>query len=56
MVLPPNNLGDLLATDLRDMLQSNYSGITAGQIQFEPKVQYKPTTRDRRACGPPSFL
>jgi hypothetical protein len=26
--LPPNNLGDLLATDLRDMFQINYNGIS----------------------------
>src|SRR5262249_13661838 len=25
--LPPNNLGDLFATDLRDMFQPNYNGI-----------------------------
>ena len=30
--LPPNNLGDLLATDLRDMFQATYNGITASQV------------------------
>jgi len=28
--MPPNNYGDLLATDLRDMFQSNYNGIALG--------------------------
>ena len=28
--LPPNNYGDLLATDLRDMFQSTYNGIMLG--------------------------
>jgi YVTN family beta-propeller protein len=28
--LPPNNYGDLLATDLRDMFQASYNGITLG--------------------------
>ena len=27
MGMPPNNYGDLLATDLRDMFQSTYNGI-----------------------------
>jgi len=56
MGLPPNNLGDLLATDLRDMFQSNYNGITAGQIQFEPKVQYKPTEEGKRVWALASQL
>ncbi len=30
MGLPPNNYGDLLATDLRDMFQSTYNGIHLG--------------------------
>ena len=30
--LPPNNLGDLFATDMRDMFQPTYNGITAGSI------------------------
>jgi YVTN family beta-propeller protein len=30
--LPPNNLGDLFATDLRDMFQSTYNGIGNGNI------------------------
>ena len=32
--LPPNNLGDMFATDLRDMFQPTYNGITAGSITF----------------------
>jgi YVTN family beta-propeller protein len=31
--LPPNNLGDLFATDLRDMFQSSYNGISAGTLR-----------------------
>ncbi len=30
--LPPNNLGDLFATDLRDLFQPTYNGITASSI------------------------
>lgn len=30
--LPPNNLGDLFATDLRDMFQPTYNGITAADV------------------------
>jgi YVTN family beta-propeller protein len=30
--LPPNNLGDLFATDLRDMFQPTYNGITADTV------------------------
>jgi len=32
--LPPNNLGDLFATDLRDMFQSTYNGISSGNISI----------------------
>ena len=32
--LPPNNLGDLFATDMRDMFQPTYNGITAASITF----------------------
>ncbi len=38
MGLPTNNLGDLLATDLRDMFQSNYNGITASDITSRPRL------------------
>ncbi len=47
MGLPPNNLGDLFATDLRDMFQSTYNGIVASQVGFKIggnalKVQVSP--------------
>ena len=32
--LPPNNLGDLVATDLRDLFQPDYNGVTADQLRF----------------------
>lgn len=38
--LPPNNLGDLLATDLRDMFQSSYNGITPGTLPFTRVATY----------------
>jgi len=38
--LPPNNLGDLLATDLRDMFQPNYNGITPDMLQFTRVSSY----------------
>jgi YVTN family beta-propeller protein len=56
MGLPPNNLGDLLATDLRDMFQPTYNGITAGQIQFAPKVEYKPSKEGERVWSLASKL
>src|SRR5438128_2853488 len=41
--LPPNNLGDLLATDLRDMFQSEYNGIKVQDLQFATDVAYQPS-------------
>lgn len=41
--LPPNNLGDLLATDLRDMFQTTANGITASKLSFKSKVTYVPS-------------
>jgi len=38
--LPPNNLGDLVATDLRDMFQSGYNGVTADQLRFTRTYSY----------------
>ena len=38
--LPPNNLGDLLATDLRDMFQPNYNGITPDMLPFTRVCSY----------------
>jgi hypothetical protein len=32
--VPANNFGDLFATDLRDLFQPTYNGITADQINF----------------------
>ncbi len=39
--LPPNNLGDLVATDLRDMFQPDYNGVTADQLTFTRTYSYK---------------
>lgn len=43
--LPPNNYGDLFATDLRDMFQSSYNGITAASLdpQFTRQAKYQAT-------------
>ncbi len=43
--LPPNNYGDLFATDLRDMFQSTYNGITAASLdpQFTRQARYQAT-------------
>lgn len=38
--LPPNNLGDLTATDLRDMFQPDYNGVTADQLSFTRTYSY----------------
>ncbi len=38
--LPPNNLGDLLATDLRDLFQSSYNGITPDILPFTKVYSY----------------
>src|SRR5262249_38698124 len=40
--LPPNNLGDLFATDLRDFFQPDYNGITADSLQFTRLCRYQP--------------
>jgi hypothetical protein len=39
--LPPNNLGDLFATDLRDMFQAEYNGVTADALTFTRQYAYK---------------
>ena len=39
--LPPNNLGDLFATDLRDMFQPEYNGVTADMLPFTRRYSYK---------------
>ena len=46
--LPPNNLGDLFATDLRDLFQSTYNGITAADVPVTRSVAYQPTTEGQR--------
>ena len=46
--LPPNNLGDLFATDLRDLFQASYNGITASSIAFNQLASYTPTPAGRR--------
>ena len=38
--LPPNNLGDLAATDLRDMFQPDYNGVTVDQLSFTRTYSY----------------
>lgn len=42
--LPPNNLGDLFATDLRDLFQTNYNELTADQLRFNLAVSYRPSS------------
>ena len=60
--LPPNNYGDLLATDLRDMFQATYNGIALGAdgltlvqtrtgnslIKFRSKSTYVATSEGRK--------
>ncbi len=46
--LPPNNLGDLFTTDLRDMFQSTYNGITLTQGSFTRMAKYAPTIEGHR--------
>jgi len=46
--LPPNNLGDLFATDLRDMFQSTYNGITAASVGFTLTARYTPSREGER--------
>lgn len=48
--LPPNNLGDLFATDLRDMFQPTYNGITAAMLEpsFTKLARYVPSAEGKR--------
>jgi YVTN family beta-propeller protein len=48
--LPPNNLGDLMATDLRDFFQPTYNGITSADIKwdFETGMKYKPSPEGKK--------
>ncbi len=46
--LPPNNLGDLVATDLRDLFQPEYNGIAADQLTFTRRYSYTPSEEGLR--------
>src|SRR5205814_9359992 len=46
--LPPNNYGDLFATDLRDMFQSTYNGVTAEKMSVNFNISYSPSPEGRR--------
>ncbi len=50
--LPPNNLGDLFATDLRDLFQPTYNGITSslftGGNAFTASIKYAPSPEGRK--------
>jgi hypothetical protein len=46
--LPPNNLGDLFATDLRDMFQPTYNGITAAKLSLNPSAEFSTTPEGLR--------
>ena len=48
MGLPANNFGDLFATDLRDMFQSTYNGITADQINFNLDPTITPSQEGKK--------
>lgn len=48
--LPPNNLGDLMATDLRDFFQPTYNGITSADIQWDfiTGLNYQPSPEGKK--------
>ncbi len=46
--VPANNFGDLFATDLRDLFQSNYNGITADQIDFNLDPSITPSKEGKK--------
>ncbi|MFI5248150.1 MAG: alkaline phosphatase family protein, partial [Nitrospirales bacterium] len=46
--VPANNFGDLFATDLRDMFQSTYNGITADQIEFNLDPNITPSQEGKK--------
>ena len=48
MGLPPNNLGDLFATDLRDMFQASYNGIKATDVPVTHMAPYRATLEGSR--------
>ena len=46
--MPANNFGDLFATDLRDLFQSTYNGITADQINFNLDPTITPSREGKK--------
>jgi len=46
--LPPNNLGDFLATDLRDLFQPKYNHITPERLKFKLTVDYVPSEEGKK--------
>jgi YVTN family beta-propeller protein len=46
--LPPNNFGDLLATDLRDLFQPTYNGITAAEAPVTRTAQVVASREGKR--------
>ena len=46
--LPPNNLGDMLATDFRDLFQPNYNHITPDKLKLKLKVDYIPSDEGKK--------
>jgi hypothetical protein len=46
--VPANNYGDLFATDLRDMFQPTYNGITADQINFNLDPTITPSKEGKK--------
>ncbi len=48
--LPPNNLGDLMATDLRDFFQPTYNGITSADIKWDflSGLKYQPSPEGKK--------
>ena len=49
--LPPNNLGDLLATDLHDMFQPNYNHLEIRPDEFNRVVDYEATPGGQQIWG-----
>ncbi len=54
--LPPNNYGDLFATDLRDLFQPDYNGIKASALTFTRTVRYTPSPEGRRLWALVKYL
>ncbi len=46
--LPPNNLGDLFATDLRDLFQGTYNNIKASDVAVTRIASYAPSEEGKR--------